>query len=306
MGRIEEGLLLKVGGGKRRRKKDGKKDFPGEVRISRRNKVPFGVDGAKASGVSLRSGAACGNRVFPVSGTSGGAERRPGSGRGGGAAAPPVFSAPPVSFPLSPYANSFLKRAFDFLLAGLGILLAAPLWVLIPLFILAEDGRPVFYVQERVGRGGKVFRFYKFRSMVKDAEKMTGPVLAGAKDPRVTRAGRILRATALDELPQLFHIFRGEMSFVGPRPERPELAAAFAARLPEYGLRHAVRPGLTGLAQIFGHYASPPEEKLAYDLRYLREASFLRDLWVIRRSFGVTFAGKWQERRPHVRETLKS
>jgi len=203
--------------------------------------------------------------------------------------------------PVSPYALSLLKRGFDFALAGVGLLLAAPLWVLIPLAILLEGGRPVFYTQARVGRGGRIFRLYKFRSMVRDAERRSGPVLASADDPRVTRVGKLLRATALDELPQLVNIFLGHMSFVGPRPERPELVAAITARCPQYALRHRVRPGLTGLAQILGHYESPPEEKLVYDLAYIREASFKGDLRVILQSFAITFAGKWQERSGHVR-----
>lgn len=203
--------------------------------------------------------------------------------------------------PVSPYAHSPLKRAFDFVLAGVGLLLAAPLWVLIPLAIVLEDGRPVFYVQARVGRGGRTFRLYKFRSMVRGAERRTGAILATADDPRVTRVGRVLRATAMDELPQLVNIFLGHMSFVGPRPERPELVAAIAARCPQYPLRHGVRPGLTGLAQIWGHYESTPEEKLVHDLAYMRDASFTGDLRVILRSFAITFAGKWQERSGHVR-----
>lgn len=202
---------------------------------------------------------------------------------------------------VSSYALSGLKRAFDFLLAALGLLFSAPLWVLIPLAIVLDDGRPVFYTQARVGRGGRVFRAYKFRSMVRDAEKKGGAVLATADDPRVTRVGRFLRATALDELPQLVNILWGHMSFVGPRPERPELVAVIAAACPRYELRHLVRPGLTGYAQIWGHYESPPEEKLAYDLAYIREAGFWVDLRVIMQSFGITFAGRWQERNGHVR-----
>ncbi|MEW5762525.1 MAG: sugar transferase [Bacillota bacterium] len=202
---------------------------------------------------------------------------------------------------VSPYALSPLKRAFDILLSSLGLLLAVPLWVLVPLAILLDDGRPVFYAQARVGRGGRVFRVYKFRSMVRDAEQRSGPVLAGADDPRVTRVGRLLRATALDELPQLVNILLGHMSFVGPRPERPELVAEIAAACPRYELRHLIRPGLTGLAQILGHYASPPEEKLEHDLAYIREACFRGDLKVILQSFGITFSGKWQERSGHVR-----
>ncbi len=200
-----------------------------------------------------------------------------------------------ATWALSPW-----KRLFDALLAGAGLLLSVPLWLAISAAILLEDGWPVLYVQERVGRGGRVFRLYKFRSMVRDAERHTGAVLAGANDPRVTRVGRVLRATAMDELPQLVNIFLGHMSFVGPRPERPELVAAIGASCPGFDLRHLVRPGLTGPAQIYGHYESPPEEKLAHDLAYLQGATFSGDLQIIARSFLITFTAQWQARSGHV------
>ena len=137
--------------------------------------------------------------------------------------------------------------------------------------------------------------------MVRDAEKLTGPVLADSDDPRVTCVGCFLRRTALDELPQLLNIFLGDLSFVGPRPERPEFVREFVQIHPEYKKRHAIRPGLTGLAQIFGHYESPPEEKLTFDLKYMREASLWTDIKLIAKSFAITFAGKWQERQSHAK-----
>jgi lipopolysaccharide/colanic/teichoic acid biosynthesis glycosyltransferase len=115
-----------------------------------------------------------------------------------------------------------LKRAFDVFLSGTGILFSMPLWMLIFIAILVEDGFPVFYSQERVGRYGRIFRAMKFRSMIRDAEKETGPVQAAENDPRITKVGKILRGTAMDELPQLLNIFRGDMSFVGPRALRPK------------------------------------------------------------------------------------
>jgi len=118
--------------------------------------------------------------------------------------------------------NKMLKRAFDFILSLSGIILSAPLWILFSLAIILEDGWPIFYRQERVGKRGRIFKVIKFRSMVKDAEKDVGPVQVKENDPRVTKAGRILRATALDELPQLLNILKGDMSFVGPRALRPE------------------------------------------------------------------------------------
>lgn len=201
---------------------------------------------------------------------------------------------------VSPWVLSGLKRAFDVVLAGLGLLVSVPIWVFIMLAIVAEDGRPVLYTQARLGMGGRPFTLLKFRSMTRDAERTTGPVLASASDPRVTRVGRLLRATAMDELPQLVNIFLGHMSFVGPRPERPELVAEIVVRCPEFARRQAVRPGLTGPAQVFGHYETDPAEKLAYDLDYIRKATFWGDVRLILRSFWITFTARWQERSGHL------
>jgi len=201
---------------------------------------------------------------------------------------------------VSPYAHSVAKRAFDVALSFAGLLLSLPVWLMASLAILLEGGRPVLYVQHRVGRDGRVFPLFKFRSMVRDAEGMTGPVWASQDDPRVTRVGRLLRATALDELPQLVNILLGHMSFVGPRPERPELVARIVESCPEFTLRHVVRPGLTGPAQLFGHYESDPAEKLVYDLEYIQKASVWWDIRLILRSFWITFTGRWQERNGHV------
>jgi len=132
--------------------------------------------------------------------------------------------------------------------------------------------------------------------MVAEAEKKTGPVWAAEKDDRVTRVGQLLRATAMDELPQLWNIFRGEMSFVGPRAERPELVEKFRLQIRDYDRRHRVRPGLTGVAQVYGRYNSPPQQKLRYDLFYARRASFWLDARLIFLSFLITFAGKWELR----------
>ncbi len=200
---------------------------------------------------------------------------------------------------IAPFPKS--KRIFDVLFSSLGLLLALPLIVLISLAILAEDGGPVLYVQERVGKGGRRFRLYKFRSMRRGAEAETGPVLSSRHDPRVTRVGSILRATALDELPQLWNILRGDMSVVGPRAERPEFVEEFEKTVPGYGLRHRVPPGLTGPAQVFGHYGSPPGDKLRWDLEYIRSWSFRRDLELIWKSFLLTFTARWQERESHFR-----
>jgi lipopolysaccharide/colanic/teichoic acid biosynthesis glycosyltransferase/VanZ family protein len=201
----------------------------------------------------------------------------------------------------------FLKRPFDIALAGFGLLLSSPLWIVIALAIRIEDRGPLFYTQERVGLNGRTFKAIKFRSMVKDAETASGPVQAVAGDPRITRVGRILRATAMDELPQLVNIFKGDMSFVGPRALRPnerEVNGAAApvalAEIPGYDARHAVRPGLTGLTQVYLPGETPRRKKFRCDLLYIRKRSFWLDLELIALSFWITFRGKWESREPKV------
>jgi lipopolysaccharide/colanic/teichoic acid biosynthesis glycosyltransferase len=189
-----------------------------------------------------------------------------------------------------------MKRLFDILLSGLGLAGSSLLWLLFAALIKLQDGGPVFYGQDRMGRKGKAFRVLKFRSMIVDAEKQTGAVWAAENDPRVTRIGRILRATAMDELPQLWNIFKGEMSFVGPRAERPELVEQFAQTIPMYTDRFAVRPGLTGLAQVYGQYDTPARRKLRYDRLYIRNCSLGLDLKLIVLSFLITFRGTWEKR----------
>ena len=150
-----------------------------------------------------------------------------------------------------------IKRTFDATLAGAGLVLSAPFWALFAAAIKLEDGGPVFYAQDRVGQGGRVFKALKFRSMRPDAERETGPLQARRRDPRVTRIGRLMRATAMDELPQLWNILRGDMSFVGPRALRPgeiEIEGGVAVPLeavPGFDRRIRVRPGLTGVAQVY-------------------------------------------------------
>jgi lipopolysaccharide/colanic/teichoic acid biosynthesis glycosyltransferase/VanZ family protein len=200
----------------------------------------------------------------------------------------------------------WLKRPFDVALSGLGLLVSAPLWAVIPLAIRLEDRGPVFYAQDRVGRNGRIFKALKFRSMVADAEKASGPVQAVADDPRVTRVGRVLRATAMDELPQLVNIFKGDMSFVGPRALRPNEVEVNGggptsiAEIPGYAARHEVRPGLTGLTQVFLPGETPRRRKFRTDLLYIRRRSFWLDLRLIALSFWITFRGKWESREPKV------
>jgi lipopolysaccharide/colanic/teichoic acid biosynthesis glycosyltransferase len=194
-----------------------------------------------------------------------------------------------------------LKRAADVLVSAAGLLASLPLSAASAIAIWAAEGRPIFYLQPRVGRGGKSFQAIKFRSMVKDAEAQSGAVLAAENDPRITPLGKLLRKTALDELPQLINIFKGEMSFVGPRPERPEFVRELAAIHPSYRQRHRVPPGLTGLAQVCGRYHSTPEEKLSYDLLYLEERSLRLDLRIFLFSFLVSFRGRWDAKESHAR-----
>ncbi len=198
------------------------------------------------------------------------------------------------------------KRAFDIFLSGFGLLCALPFWLLIALAIKLEDGGPVFYRQIRVGKGNREFVNFKFRSMVADSDKRWGVVPATANDPRITRVGRLLRSTAMDELPQLWNILRGDMSFVGPRPEWVELVKKFRVQIPRFDLRHAVRPGLTGFAQIYGDSELPRRQKLRYDLLYIKRQSLWIDLRLIAFSFLVTFSGGWEVRAAKVPRWLST
>ena len=191
------------------------------------------------------------------------------------------------------------KRPFDLSILTVAHILLAPiwlaLWIFIPLAIWLSDRGPVFYTQTRVGKGGRIFRAYKFRSMVPDAELYTGAVWAEEDDPRITRVGRILRNRALDELPQVINMWKGDISLVGPRPERPELVEAFTREWPEFGRRLAVRPGLTGIAQVYGRYSTHPRDKVRYDMIYVKRMSPWLDVKLLILSVWLTFRAKWQE-----------
>jgi lipopolysaccharide/colanic/teichoic acid biosynthesis glycosyltransferase len=206
---------------------------------------------------------------------------------------PRAGAAPAVKEPL-------LKRPFDACLAGLGLLLSAPLWGLIALAIKVEDGGPVFFRQERWGRGKRPMRVYKFRTMIPNADRT---VQATEDDPRVTRVGRILRATALDEMPQLLNIWTGEMSFVGPRAlpmnerqVREDGLEVSDEQIAGFDERLRVRPGLTGIAQIWAPRDIPRRHKFKYDLFYLKKQRFGLDLKLIALSFWITFRGRWEVR----------
>jgi lipopolysaccharide/colanic/teichoic acid biosynthesis glycosyltransferase len=195
------------------------------------------------------------------------------------------------------------KRAFDIVLASLGFLGSLPLWLLVAILIKLEDRGPIFFRDRRVGLGGCEFAVLKFRTMVPDADRLFGPRQASENDPRVTRVGRWLRATAMDELPQLWNIFRGDMSFVGPRALRPGEILTRGngdvvplASVPGYHERHRVVPGLTGVAQIYADRDVSPQRKFHYDLFYIRRQSFAFDARLIALSFWITFNGSWERR----------
>ncbi len=177
-----------------------------------------------------------------------------------------------------------LKRAMDVGFACLGLLLATPLFIVLALLIKLTSSGPVFYRQERVGEGGQTFILFKFRSMLADAEETSGPVWAQDQDPRVTPIGRIMRRFRLDELLQMVNVLRGEMSFVGPRPERPIFIKKLREQIPYYDLRFSVKPGITGWAQVRYHYGGSLEgalEKLQYELYYIKHMSLLLDLFIL-------------------------
>ena len=194
------------------------------------------------------------------------------------------------------------KRALDVCLAGFGLVASSPLWLAIAALIKFEDGGPVFYTQDRAGEGGRVFKVFKFRSMIPNAEAVVGALQATEHDPRVTRIGRVMRATAMDELPQLWNIFKGDMSFVGPRALRPGEIEATGDDLialediPGYAERCRVRPGLTGVAQIYAPRDVTRRNKFRYDRVYARRQSFWLDVRLIMLSFWITFRGRWEHR----------
>ena len=196
---------------------------------------------------------------------------------------------------MSAFPEPLTKRVFDLTLAAVGLLLSLPLWVVISVAIYLEDGRPILFIQKRVGKNGKEFTAYKFRTIYRRYDDQVGHALAlHAVDKKVTRVGKVLRRTALNELPQLLNILRGEMSFVGPRPEPPEFIAAYEKEVPNIGkIRYQVRPGLTGIAQVFGRHNASARNKLRYDLLYMRKRSFWLDVKLMTASVWNTLRAKW-------------
>ena len=201
-----------------------------------------------------------------------------------------VFS---EDFFISPLARS-AKRLQDILLAAAGSLAALPLALIVAVLIRLDSRGPVLFTQERVGQDGKLFTLLKFRSMQVDAEAITGPIYAEENDTRITRIGRILRNTRLDELPQLINVLKGDMSFVGPRPERRYFVEQFAKEIPYYTQRLSVKPGITGWAQVRYPYGANTEdaiEKLRLDLYYVKNMSFFFDLFILLRTVKIVLLG---------------
>lgn len=197
-------------------------------------------------------------------------------------------------FRITPFKN-VLKRMFDIFFSSVGVIVALPLIPIITLLIKIDSRGPVFFRQVRVGAGEKHFVLYKFRTMRQDAEGKTGAVWAEKNDPRITKVGLLLRKTRLDEIPQLYNVLKGDMSFVGPRPERPEFVDKLKEIIPYYSERHYVKPGITGWAQVKYPYGASVEdaiEKLRYDLFYIKHISFFVDLLIVLETIQVVLFGR--------------
>jgi len=188
-----------------------------------------------------------------------------------------------------------IKRVLDISLSSLFLGLGWPMFVLIAIAIKLDSRGPAFFRQQRVGERGQLFPLLKFRTMIEGAEAVSGPVWATEEDPRITRVGRWLRKTRLDEFPQIINVLKGEMSFIGPRPERPHFVAQLQERIPYYAQRHTVRPGITGWAQVRYHYGATvrdAEEKLQYDLYYIKNMSLFLDMLILLSSIQVVLCGR--------------
>ncbi len=191
--------------------------------------------------------------------------------------------------------RSAIKRSFDLAASVILLTVTLPIILVAALCILIEGGRPIFYRQERVGRGGETFMVLKFRSMKNDAEKMGGVQWSVTNDPRITRVGKIIRKLRIDELPQILNVLKGEMSFVGPRPERPYFVEHLCAEIPYYNARHSIKPGITGWAQVrysYGASVKDAIEKLQYDLYYVKNHSLFLDIIIIIDTIEVVILGK--------------
>ena len=208
------------------------------------------------------------------------------------------------------WSQLFVKRFFDILLSGIALVMLSPLMMITAVAIKIDDGGPVFYRQERCTIGGKRFMILKFRSMIVDAEKDGKPHPAGEHDDRITRVGRFIRATRIDELPQLINILTGDMAIVGPRPERWEHVEKYTNDIPEFSYRMKVRGGLTGYAQVYGKYNTEPLDKLKLDLYYITNYSILLDVQIVFETVKILFQKEstegFAEENAFVTEKVKS
>ena len=187
------------------------------------------------------------------------------------------------------FSERLIKRTMDIVLSLISMVVVIPVSIVVAAAILIEDGRPVFYTQKRVTKDGKIFKIIKFRSMIKDAEKHGDISPAADKDPRITKVGRVIRACRVDELPQIFNILKGDMSWVGPRPERIEHVEKYSKEIPEFRYRMKVKGGLTGYAQIYGKYDTSAYDKLRLDLMYIENYSVTLDLKILATTIRVLF-----------------
>ena len=188
-----------------------------------------------------------------------------------------------------PTREAFLKRIMDVLVSFFALIVTSPILLVVAVLIKFDSKGPIFFIQERLGEGGKTFKLYKFRTMIIDAEKNTGPVLAEENDTRVTKFGSFMRRSRIDEFPQFINVLKGDMSIVGPRPERAFFVERFTSEMPEYAYRMRVKAGITGLAQVEGKYDTTAEDKLRYDLLYAKKYSPFLDLRIILHTLKVVF-----------------
>ena len=191
--------------------------------------------------------------------------------------------------------NRMLRRVANLTAALIGLIFALPVIPLVALAVKFSSPGAVFYRQKRVGRGGTIFYCYKFRTMRQDAEADTGATWATDNDPRITRVGKLLRSSRLDEIPQLWCVLTGDMHFVGPRPERPEFVEWLSKEIPYYSVRHTVRPGITGWAQVqykYGNTLEDAREKLQHDLFYIKNASLGLDFWIVFQTVKIVLLGR--------------
>jgi len=201
----------------------------------------------------------------------------------------------PLDKEIGHFLDDFLRRSFDIFAAALGLIIASPVCLIVALLIFLQDGNPVFFKQYRVGKNNRLFAIIKFRTMVKNAEKKSGAIFAQKGDVRITPLGRFLRLSRLDEIPQLFNVLRGNMSLIGPRPERPEFTKGFTIEIPFYDNRLKVKPGLTGWAQVSFPYACSTDDtrkKLEYDLFYIKNRSAKLALAILGKTITVVLTGR--------------